>query len=615
MHSPFKKHIKISTAMVVLAFQSACAPTGTQNPDDTTQTEQVSEIIQSEQIADTNHAVSMKDDIDTMFDSFEVEGAPGGAIVVMQDGKVLYERYYGLASLEMQVPISHQTVFNSGSVSKQFTAYAAMKLAQEGKIDLNADFRSYLVDSQDWGEKISVGDLIYHTNGIPSVPSLNILNGDGVRKLSTNETAIALVSALNSSNHTPGTEGSYSNTGYLHLADIVEAQTGQSLPDWLNANVFEPLSMTQTQLPKDPFKVIDGLAGSYDRKGNNWVIATQWDGQFGASNVVTTARDLSIWMQHLMDLRQSDPEFWKLLSTPGQFRDGTTAMVDFGGPVLPYAAGLYEIDANGIKFLSHGGSTHGFRTNIIFSKEHDVSVAITTNTGFGGASGQAANVMYLTLTKQGLVPPPPAQTKEGTPAKVSIDPDKVARAMGDFTVSRETVYEAAGRKMTQRTPSKMAVQFRFNEQSGIVEERVDGGFWIPMQSTGESAAASSRWQVDFSGANPIAKSSAGQVTMERGTCNSAFMRQLAGTYVNSNLDANFTIYENIDQWAVRSSRLGSNDLSCASEDLLLTEWEVPADLIGFTYLEPVWENEEISAIKLSVLNRVRQVRFDKVLQD
>ena len=130
MHSPIKKYAKMSASSLAFVFLSACVSLEVQDPDSVVAAERSPETIEAEPSSSAGNAPALKATLDAMFDPFDVEGAPGGAVVVMQDGKVLYERYYGLASLEMQAPITNGTVFNSGSVSKQFTAYAAMKLAK-----------------------------------------------------------------------------------------------------------------------------------------------------------------------------------------------------------------------------------------------------------------------------------------------------------------------------------------------------------------------------------------------------------------------------------------------------------------------------------------------------
>jgi len=546
--------------------------------------------------------------IDALLETIIHDDGPGASVIIAQRGEIIYERAFGLASLEHGVPISNQTVFNSGSVSKQFTAFAIMRLVQDDRVALDADYRTYLPTYPDWGEVITVGDLVYHTSGLPSVPSLSGLNGDNLRSETTNKTATDLVASVGSLNHTPGDEGSYTNTGYLYLAEILEDETGLSLKDWLDRNVFEVLEMDQTELQDNPYEIVEGLASSYEHINDDWQLGLEFDAQIGASNIVTTPRDLTIWMEYLMSLEERDPELWGLLTEPGQLRDGSPANVVIGGGYSPYAAGLYQLKSDGVLSLAHNGSTQAFLSSVMFVPEHQLSVAIMANTNSNSVHETAQEIIELVLRGDDV-------SEDVAPEEqndIQIEGDLVQQAMGAYTLPRALVYQFIGLSITEKTPEQMAFQFRFNPLTNQIELRMDGIWWEPLQTSGESRVRFGGLEVDFSGTVPTIISALGELEFTKGGCDDVFMEALAGEYQNPNLDAAYSIYAEDGQWRIKNSLRGSNSLSCPSNNLIVANWETLSDAVGFSHLEPVVEAGEITAIDLSVANRVRRIRFDRV---
>ena len=171
--------------------------------------------------------------IDRLFATWDKPDSPGCAVGVLRDGRFIYERGYGMANLDYDVPITPRTVFYVGSVTKQFTAALAAMLALDGKLSLDADIRTYLPGMPDYaktyGVPVTVNDLIHHTSGIRDIYGLMELAGWRLEDVTPDDSAFALIARQKELNFKPGTEYLYSNSGYWLLGKILERVSGKPL--------------------------------------------------------------------------------------------------------------------------------------------------------------------------------------------------------------------------------------------------------------------------------------------------------------------------------------------------------------------------------------------------
>ena len=166
---------------------------------------------------------------------------PGCAVAASQDGKLVINKTYGSADLERNVPITSNTVFDAGSIRKQFVAASILLLAEEGKLALTDDVRKYIPELPDYGHKITIDHLLTHTSGIRDwQPLLNLAGGD--------PTAMTMILRQRELNFMPGDEWSYSNSGYVLLGEVIEIISGQSYETFLIENVFKPAGMNSTEM-------------------------------------------------------------------------------------------------------------------------------------------------------------------------------------------------------------------------------------------------------------------------------------------------------------------------------------------------------------------------------
>ncbi|MEL6709970.1 MAG: serine hydrolase domain-containing protein [Pseudomonadota bacterium] len=551
---------------------------------------------------------ALGDSVDAIFADLVLEDAPGAGVIVAEAGEPLHELYYGKADLVHGVPIGPDTVFHVASVSKQFTAYAINRLALDGSIDLDATFQTYLPDAPDYGAPITVRQLIHHTSGLRSHYVVASLAGKPRDLPLTPARAKRWPELLRDLNYAPGTETSYTNLAYGYLAEIVEAVSGESLPDWLQANVFTPLDMRSTLVLNDYNRVVPGRATSFRKTEDEWEHTHFLNNLLGGTNVNTTPRDLAKWAAHLVSLKQSDPDMWSAMTTPGTLNDGSPALLN---GKMPYAGGLALSNVADIPVLKHGGSNAQYRAYVMLAPESGLFVAILSNTTEGGAHARIDAVMRAALVSKGLVEAEPAKEADETEekAKIAFDLDAVAPAMGAFTIARAALPEDLAMPQGQNLPTDATMLLRAGEAG--IEMRVDSGIWAPLEAVAPTIAKAGEGTIDYSGSQPTLQFKDETTAFARGGCSATRSEQLVGRYKNP---AWPVVIEVTFSDLLLQMTYGEDEkrgLICASKSQLLTEIKDNTDFAGAKQFETVGEGIP-SALDVSLGQRARRVRFERI---
>ena len=184
--------------------------------------------------------------VDQLFAQWARPDSPGASIAVIQNGKVIYSQGYGAANLEYSVPNTPTPVFHLASVSKQFTAFAIYLLAQDGKLSLDDDVRSYLPKLYDFGKVITIRQLLHHTSGVRDQWNLLALAGWRLDDEITDDDVARLLFQQTELNFAPGDQFVYSNSGYTLLAMVVKQVSAKTLPEFAKERIFDPLGMAHT---------------------------------------------------------------------------------------------------------------------------------------------------------------------------------------------------------------------------------------------------------------------------------------------------------------------------------------------------------------------------------
>lgn len=310
--------------------------------------------------------------IDSVFSKFNF-GTPGASIAVMQNGEVIFEKGYGMANLEYNIPITPQTIFHIASVSKQYAAFCMLLLEQDGKLSVDDDIRKYLPYVPDFGKKITIRQLINHTSGLRDQWALLANAGWQLDDVITTEHVVKLVSKQRGLNFDPGAEYLYCNTGYTLLGEIVLERTGRTLRQFTDERIFKPLGMTRTHFHDNYRELVPGRSYSYskDSTGKYQLDLLSYS-IVGATSLFTTVEDELKWLHNYETGQVGGKALIERMYQVGVLNDGRK---------LNYAFGISIDQFNGWKEIAHSGGDAGFRTYAARYPEKNLEITVFSNYG------------------------------------------------------------------------------------------------------------------------------------------------------------------------------------------------------------------------------------------
>jgi CubicO group peptidase (beta-lactamase class C family) len=302
--------------------------------------------------------------VDSVFAHYDHTNTPGCALLVARNGQTVYERGYGMASLELGVAITPQTVMDIGSCSKQFTAAAIWLLAAEGRLSLDDEVQRYLPELPRLARPVTLRHLLRHTSGWRDYSDLLSLGGAQDEAVTTASDAMAVLARQRRGNFEPGSWWTYSNTGYFLLGQVVERISGMSMRRFVRERIFTPLGMTRSDIYDDHGRVYPGKAPSYGSGADGWrALYSNWE-QTGDGAVQTTVEDLAKWEYNFDNPVVGGGAMVDSMQVTGRLNDGTA---------LVYASGLFVDRYRGLPRVQHGGGWVGYRAMTMrFPSEHTV---------------------------------------------------------------------------------------------------------------------------------------------------------------------------------------------------------------------------------------------------
>ena len=361
-------------------------------------------------IAQEKPAFAARAEVDKIFATWDTRDSPGCALGIYKDGAIVYERGYGMADLEHDVAIAPDTPFYVGSVSKQFTAFAAALAIQQGKAGLDAPIRTYFPELPDYAATITVRQLVHHTSGLRDFYTLLSIAGRRQDELYDNPAVLRLTARQKALNFAPGSDYLYSNTGYALLATLVGRATGTSFGAFVDMNIFAPLGMSSSHVHDDDARLVKGRAYGYSRAGGTLRLASPAGERVGAGGVFSTIRDLQKWDENFYTAQVGGRALIEQVQTPGKLGDGRP---------LTYAWGLLVGRYRGQSIVEHGGSLGGYRAHLIRFPDRHVSVACLCNLGSivpGALARQVADVVVAAAFTE----PPAATAPPGAAAPPGV---------------------------------------------------------------------------------------------------------------------------------------------------------------------------------------------------
>jgi CubicO group peptidase (beta-lactamase class C family) len=379
--------------------------------------------------------------IDPIFAEFAHRDTPGCAVGVDVPGQQRFKAAYGMADLEHNVPVTLDTVFEAGSVSKQFTASALLLLVERGKVSLNDDIRKYFPEMPAYERPITVRELLNHTSGLRDWGSVEDTAGwPRTTREYTHPLVLEILSHQHALNYPPGDAWSYTNSGYNLAAMLVERVTGTTLQAFMRKEYFEPLGMNSTQWRDDFRRIVLNRAIAYDPQDKTWRQDMPFEDAYGNGGLLTTIGDLLKWNENLSN-GKLHASIFALMQKPGTLTNGQA---------IDYGLGFFVDDFQGFTLVNHAGATAGYRSWVGRVPAKGISVAILCNSSAANPPDYADEILRMILDLK--VPKPPA-----APANSKLG---LYRSVRDRSTTK--VGESGGRLTFNDRPVQVNVRFEGN---------------------------------------------------------------------------------------------------------------------------------------------------------
>jgi CubicO group peptidase (beta-lactamase class C family) len=351
------------------------------------------------------------------------DSIPGFAVGIIRNDSLIFSKGYGLANLEYAIPNDPETVFHMASISKQFTGYAILALAKQGKLSLDDDIRKYLKWFPDLKEKITIRNLVNHTSGIRDQWQLLAISGTRLDDVISQDHIVKILSKQRALNFKPGEEYSYSNSGFTMLAEIVKEVSGQTLRQFTDSVIFKPLGMTKTHFHDDYNEIEKNRAYSYHRKdSSNFGNSVLSYSNAGATSLFTTINDMSKWVMNFYTHKLKDESIINQLVIPAKLNNGKE---------LDYAQGIVSNKFKGWRQYSHGGADAGYRTYLTVFPDLKLGFLVFSNLGEEDAGGKAYAIAEYFIKDTSKTVPETKKLRDSAAAILS-NPASYQKFIGDF---------------------------------------------------------------------------------------------------------------------------------------------------------------------------------------
>lgn len=533
---------------------------------------------------------SVEQKLDTIFKKYNHTNGPGCAVAVIRDGRLILEKTYGMANLEYSQPLKATSVFDIGSLTKQFTGLAISTLIEQKKISLKDDIRRYLPWVPGFGKVITIDNLVHHTSGLRDYPEALMVAGWRYSELATLADVRQLVEKQQELDFVPGTQVSYCNTGYVLLAAIVEQVTGETFPVWMKENVFKPLKMDASFIQDDAGSVIANLATSYALTDHGYSKYGDVLTAYGSGSMYSSLADLANWVIHFQEMiRLKDPIYMRMV------QEGSLS----NGEEVPFGFGLEIGSERGLKTISHSGAWVGYRTNIRNYPDQHFAFITLSNADDNDVSLDYARAIATVFLKD--------QFKGN-------EVDQV-KAMPTLTLPVAVLNKYTGDWLLGPPANKV---FNFTVDNGQLTCHV-GGAAFALEAKNDHAFyfTADNSIIDFGPVETFDyKSSAFSISgkrLKKNTNVAAFMptsRQLesyCGTFYSKELESRYKVY-------MLSGKLMIHHFRRGDFELIPVKYRPNGFTSGIGTLDFYTNQQQISGYKLSG-DRIKNIRFGKLASD
>lgn len=311
--------------------------------------------------------------VDALFEPWNKTDSPGCAVAVLHEGELVYQRAFGMADLERNVPLSVDSVFDIGSTGKQFTAAVIACLAGSGLLSLDDPVQKYIPELPAYPHPLLIHHLLHHTSGLRDYTGLMAFSGWRFENYYSETEILDLICRQQALNFAPGEEFVYSNSGYFLLGVIARRVTGKPLAELIRVLLLEPLGMSATCANDDATRIVKNRAVSYSpAPGGGFTIEISPSTGFGDGAILTTVGDLARWDENFYHSKlECGQEIIQQMITSGRLNSGQAT---------GYGLGLFLDSYRGLKMAFHGGSWAGYRAEMVRFPEQHFTILLLCNT-------------------------------------------------------------------------------------------------------------------------------------------------------------------------------------------------------------------------------------------
>jgi CubicO group peptidase (beta-lactamase class C family) len=475
--------------------------------------------------------------VEPLFATWNKQDSPGCGVGVSSNGAVIYERGFGMASLERRAPITTTTVFPLASITKSFTAMSVLLAAERGVLSLDDDVSKYVPEWSNREQRVTIRHLLTHTSGLRDA---YLLQGWAPNNGNSNDAFVKILSRQRGLNSVPGTEYRYNNGGYLLLGKILERATGQTLGAFADANIFKPLGMTGAYFNGDAVRTAPDHASGYSPQANGWRLLPEASGYAGNAGMMSSVRDLLLWAHNFADAR---------VGTPALLTRMQTATVLTGGQTTPHGMGFGLGTYRGARTLRTSGGDFGVATELVLYPDQKRAIAVLCNMDSVVMGGLAMiNVTDLTNRVADIffndvlepVPAPsagvPASASVPSPPPVSLSADELARKTGLYRLGPDENHIVS---MSVRDGRLTAWDFWGDNYPMLMTPISPNRFLIPGFTIEFSPAEAGRpqaWHLLDGGGQRLM-----ELPLVKFDVSKADLQSFAGAYRSEELDVTYTV--------------------------------------------------------------------------
>lgn len=358
--------------------------------------------------------------MDQLFDFWNRLDQPGFAVVVVQEGKVVYQKVFGLACQEHAVAIAPGTLFNTATLAQAFVGQAVAMLEKQGRLNLDDDVRKLLPELPDLGTPVKLRHLVYQTSGLRDwLPVLQLTGRD--REEITIDKVLAVVKAQKQLLFTPGDRSQYTDTNYDLLAEVIKRATKQPFSDWAWENILKPLKMTQSQFRDNSRSILDNQAFSYNFTRSEYLRGIDNLSLVGSHSLFSSVAELAKWILNLETGQVGGPDVVAKMTTAGTLNDGKASGFSYG---------LTVGSPGGRRRVSLTGTWAGSGADFLYFPDDRLGIVVLANWDYTGVDGFAPAIADIYLPR----PAPPAAAKPAPPAAKAPSAVRKAVKVGPKTL-------------------------------------------------------------------------------------------------------------------------------------------------------------------------------------